>query len=169
MKHEHKGGCCGKHHGNEAHEHHSHHGHHEHKGGCCGKHHVTEAEKHFLSHLIEAKFLPITQFVIKSSKEHSFEVVALSPVFIESENATMERVKELGRILLKLEKLGLIDLDFDIPLSNFNYDVYEKSELFEFFKKTVEDGCKQDGFLGDLATLECGSIAPTEKCIEKFS
>ncbi len=181
-EHNHEGCGCGHDHGHN-HGHHEHepcgcghdhghnHGHHEHKHeGCCGKHEkITHAEEHFLSHLIVAQCYPITQFVVKSSKEHSFESVALSPVFLEDEKTSMERAKELGRIMLKLENAGLIDLDFDIPISNYDYKEYKESDLFAFFKKTVEEGSGQNGFLGDLATLECGSMVPTEKCLQKYS
>ncbi len=168
MKDEHHS-CCGQHgHSHEHGHHHHHHGHgHE---GCCGKHNnITHAEEHFLTHLVAAQYMPVAQFVVKSSKQHSFETVALSPVFLDEENASMERVKEIGRILLRLEHMGFIDLDFDIPLDNYEYSEYKTSQIFAFFKKTVEEGSANEGFLGDIATLECGSIAPTEKCIEKYA
>ncbi len=167
--------CCGHDHGHDhdhhGEHHHHHHGHHHHEHGCCGKSQtqLSQAEEHFLSHLVQAKFLPIAQFVVKSSKEDSFETVALSPVFIEQDDTTIERVKELGRILKRIEDAGYIDLDFDIPLTNYAYTEFKNSQLFAFFQKTVEEGSSKENFLGDIALLECGSIAPTEKCLALFS
>ncbi len=155
-----------------------HHGHHcscshDHNNGnehkCCGKHkkkvglsELSKAEQQFLEHLSLHRFLPVAQFVLKSSKESEFESVALSPVFITELSDSMEQVKNFGNRLKKLEQQGFITLDYDIPIDGYSYSEYYNSQLFEFFKSTVEEGRGQDRFLGDIATLQAGSIALVE-------
>ncbi len=163
--HSHNCGCGGHHHGHHHHEH-------DHHGGCCGKHKnpkledLNDHEIHFLNHLLGYKFMPVTRFVVKSSKESDFENVVLEPVFVVEESDTMEFVKNFGNKLQKLENLGFLTLDYDIPLDGYNYNEYHNSEIFAYFKNTVEEAKGKDGFLGDIPEIECGSIAPTEKCIE---
>ncbi len=153
---------------------HTYHGHcncgHTHHNNCCGERkELTQEEKQFISSLLNTHYFPVAQFVVKSSKEQKLETVALSPVFLESESSSMERVKELGKMLLNLESMGYIELDFDIQLNNYEYSEYKNSKLFNYFKETVKAAAKNDGFLGDIAILECGSIAPTDMCQETFS
>ncbi len=171
-EHNHSHGCgCGGHSHN--HEHHACHSHTAHYK-CCGKHKkenievITETELHFLKHLLEYKFLPVARFILKSSKEHSFQNTALSPVFIIDIKDSMKDVKNVGKKLIKLEDLGLITIDYDIPLKGYAYSEYTDSDIYEYFKQTVNEVKGKEGFLGDTPTMECGSIAPTQKCIELF-
>ncbi len=171
-EHNHSHGCgCGSHS-----HHHEHHGccHHSHSGdkNCCGEHkHVTikdisHLELNLLKHLLKCKFLPVARFIIKSSKEHDFTNVALSPVFIINTTDSMEEIKSVGVRLKNLESLGLITLDYDITLNGYDYLEYHNSNIYDYFKQTVNEAGGKDGFLGDTPTMECGSIAPSEKCIE---
>ncbi len=161
--------CGGKHH---------HHHNHTHGEDCaCGNHKevkvniegISEAEISFLKHLIEYHYLPVAQFVVKSSKEHSFAITAMAPVFIIDPKDSMEEVKRVGDRLSMLMERGLITLDYDIELKGYGYNEYKNSEVLGYFKETVEQAVGKDGFLGDIATVEYGSIAPTEKCIEYFA
>ncbi len=149
---------------------HSHSHSHSHGHVCCGKHvsvkDISETELDFLKHLLEYKFLPVSRFIVKSSKEHDFQNIALSPVFIIDTKDSMDQVKNVGKKLIHLEDLGLITIDYDIPLKGYAYDEYHKSEIYAYFIDTVNGAKEKEGFLGDTPTIECGSIAPTEKCIK---
>ena len=74
----------------------------------------------------------------------------------------METVKEIGTVLSELEEKGLISLDYDIPLQDYDYTLHTKSALFSFFKETVNEGKNRPSFLFDTAEIELGSIALTE-------
>ena len=149
---------------------------HEHACGCgCSSSRedsspekLSETEIHFLYHLVESHYYPVAQFILKSSKESDFESIALSPVFITDIKDTMEQVKNCGETLKMLEEQGFLTLDFDIPLNGYSYEQYYNSELFAYFKDTVEKGKEKENFLGDIAIMETGSIAPTDKCIGMF-
>ena len=74
----------------------------------------------------------------------------------------MAMVKEAGAFLKKLEDMGLITLDYDIPLNGYAYQEYKDSALFEYFCATLKEGAGRPGFLGDTPVLELGSMALTE-------
>ncbi len=180
---EHKCCCGGEHH----HEHH-------HEGGCgCGGHHHEHDHQHcgcgchdeeeevveivadtnldegqlaFLEQLKEIKYLPVARFVLKSTQEEDFNVVALAPVFIRDLKDTMEDVKDAGSFLTALEEKGMISLDYHMPLDGYAYSEYRNCELFQFFCDTVAETKGKEGFLGDKATLELGSIGLTLPALE---
>ena len=64
-------------------------------------------------------------------------------------------------VLLELEKMGYLTLDYDYPLDRYSYKEYKESELYAYFCRTVAEGTGRAGFLGDRPVLELGSIAPT--------
>lgn len=65
-------------------------------------------------------------------------------------------------MLLELERMGRITLDYGYALSGYSYEEYQNSTLFAYFSKTVEEAKGKSGFLGDTPVLEFGSIAPVE-------
>ena len=123
---------------------------------------LSEAEQAFLLRLEQHQYLPVVQFVAKSTRESSFECIALSPVYLYEKTDDMQTVKATGELLTSLEKKGLVTLDYDITLSNYDYSMYEQSSLYNYFKETIEEGKKRDGFLADQAVIVFGSIAPAE-------
>lgn len=123
---------------------------------------ATENQKAFLHQLSHSRFLPVARFTLADSREDDFASTALAPVFLRSAADTMETVKEAGAFLQKLEDLGLITLDYDIPLEGYGYEEYYGSALYEFFRATVAEGASRPGFLGDTPVLELGSMALTE-------
>lgn len=122
---------------------------------------VTENQKDFLHNLSHSQYLPVARFVVEDSRGGDFASVALAPVFIRSANDDMAAVKQAGAFLQKLEGLGLITLDYDIPLKGYGYEEYKGSRLYEYFCATVAKGAAKPGFLGDTPVLEQGSMALT--------
>lgn len=123
---------------------------------------ATEDQKEFLHQLGHHHYLPVARFTVKDSREESFDFVALAPVFLRSAADDMEMVKEVGAFLQGLEDLGLITLDYDIPLSGYGYEEYRESPLYEHFLATVAQGASMPNFMGNTPVLELGSIALTE-------
>ncbi len=162
------GGCCANHE-------HSHNHEHGHGGGCCGKHKklpsietLSEAETIFLENLIHHRYFPVAQYVLKSSREPDFESIMLTPVFLQTLGDSIEKIREVGATLKKLEKDGFITIDFEIPLKNYEYKEYYEAEAHSIFTRTVEQGKMREDFLGDTAVVEAGSIAPTDRCLAAF-
>lgn len=122
---------------------------------------ITEAEKEFLMKLAQVPFLPLTRFIMRSTTSDGAESVALAPVFLSDKRDTMDTVKKTGAILHSLEDKYMITLDYDMPLQNGDYSLYEESELYQLFCSTVREGGNQAGFLFDQPVLERGSIALT--------
>ena len=149
--------------------------HDEHCGCNCGHEHshqtdahaapieVTEDQKDFLHQLGHSHYLPVARFTVKDSREENFASTALAPVFLCSAADDMKTVKETGAFLQKLEDLGLVTLDYDIPLNGYGYEEYKSSALYEYFRATVAEGASRPHFLGDTPVLELGSIALTEE------
>jgi hypothetical protein len=149
--------------------------HDEHCGCGCGhdhEHHradahaapieVAENQKDFLHQLSHSHYLPVARFTITDSREEDFSLTALAPVFLRSAADDMKTVKEAGAFLQKLEDLGLITLDYDIPLNRYGYEEYKASALYEYFRETVAEAASKPNFLGNTPVLELGSIALTE-------
>lgn len=124
---------------------------------------VTENQKDFLHHLSHSRYLPVARFTVKDSREEDFASTALAPVFLCSATDDMKTVKEAGVFLQRLEDLGLVTLDYDIPLNGYDYEEYKSSALYEYFRATVAEGASRLNFLGDTPVLELGSIALTEE------
>ncbi len=123
---------------------------------------VTENQKDFLHGLSHTHYLPVARFTVTDSREDDFACTALAPVFIRSVSDDLNTVKEAGAFLQKLEDLGLISLDYDMPLKGYDYEEYKTSEIYEYFRATVIEGASKPNFLGDTPELELGSIALTE-------
>ncbi len=168
--HSHGEGCgCGGHH----HEH-------SHGEGCgCGGHHhehshddftetkvienrpATPAQLDFLRNFAPIAPLPIAKYLVKSRKEHSFESVALRDVCLRSAADSIPLIKETAAFLQGLEASNLIAIDYDTPLAEECYAHYATADSYLLFTETVAHGAGQENFLGDIATLEKGSIVMT--------
>lgn len=152
MEHDHACGCgCHGHH-HEGHRHSS----------PVGREALTKNQLDFLHQLSHCGALPVARFLVGSSREEDFLSVALAPVFLRSPEDDMARVKEAGAFLAKLEELGMLTLDYDIPLKGYDYPEYKESALYAYFEETVRQGAAEHpGFLGDTPILELGSMALT--------
>lgn len=123
---------------------------------------VTENQRDFLHQLGHSHYLPVARFTLRDSRDPEFAATALAPVFLRSAADDMKTVKEAGAFLQKLEDMGLISLDYDIPLSGYGYEEHKTGALYAYFCATVAEGASRPGFLGDTPALELGSIALTE-------
>lgn len=85
-------------------------------GGCSGREVVlTPGELELLGRFARLAFLPVAR---RSGDE--------TPVYLEDgPSAAPSRAAELTALRLK----GLISLDYDLPLSNFDYAAYEGSPV----------------------------------------
>jgi len=135
-----------------------------HCGGCCGKTSIPEisAESEaLLQQLAQTPFLPLGCFVLRSSRSEHLESVAFAPVYLTEKHEDMDAVRKSAKILEQLEECGIITLDYDLPLENYDYGVFKESAAFNTFKNTVEEGKRNPDFLFDKASIEFGSIALT--------
>lgn len=135
-------------------------------GGCSGgcrdrTIYITEDERGFLLRLAEIPFLPLARFVMRSSRSDDAVSVALAPVYLDEKNDSPDTVKKNGEILQSLEDKYLITLDYDLPLQNGDYSLFEDSQVYRDFQNTVAGGVTQDGLTFDLPELQRGSMALT--------
>lgn len=161
------GGCCG------GHDHGDHHHHEEHSGGCGGCHgcgsqasgpvevHISPEEEQFLQKLAQCPFLPVAEFLLKSSKSDHLTNMALSPVYLETGKETLPQIKAIGQVLLSLEEKELISLDYDSPLEGCDQRLFTNSDAFHLLEQTVEEGKASGEFLFDAPVVEFGSICLT--------
>ena len=66
-----------------------------------------------------------------------------------------------GALLRRLSDLGLLTLDYDRPIADFDYSLYTESDLFAYFVRTIDEARGREGFLCDTAEIELGSMAVT--------
>ena len=112
--------------------------------------------------LMETPFLPLCRFtMVKAGEEDTVRVTALAPVYFNALDTTMEEAKQIGEALIHLEEKGIITLDYDKPLDNYDYNEYKNSDLYKMLQETVAEG--KEGFLCDTAIIETGSMALTAK------
>lgn len=76
--------------------------------GCARELVLTKAEMEFLKELGQIPFLPVAR-----------KMGDLTPVYLEAGDP-----EKWSDLLQCLEKKGLISLDFDLPLANFNDSAY---------------------------------------------
>ena len=123
---------------------------------------LNEAASGFMELLKTHRFLPCASFVLRSSTEPEFSSAALAPVFITDGKEEISFLRAIGDILLGLEYHGYISIDYDIPLEGFDYSYFRESRAYRIFEQTVAEAKSREGFLGDIADIEFGSIAPLE-------
>lgn len=79
-------------------------------GGCARELSLTEGELELLDTFSRIPFLPVAR-----------KMGDLNPVYLEAHDRTVE---EYSLLLQCLEKKGLISLDYDQPLKNFDDSAY---------------------------------------------
>jgi len=129
--------------------------------GCCGscgrgnrEITLTEGERDFLYLLETLPFLPLARFIKRSTNPDQPDVEALAPVFLYSPDDPPDAVRKTGAILRSLEAKRLITLDYDKPLVNGDYSMYESSGIYQVFVREAANGAQ-------LPVMERGSIALT--------
>ena len=170
MHHEHHQGC-----GSHCHTHQDGCGcghEHTHGDGCgCGHTHahlepgecsLTQAQADVLLAIHQRGYLPISRFALRSSRDGDAYAVALEPVYIAGVADDMDTVKANGGLFTSLQDLGLVTLDYDIRLTGYAYQEYEKSNLYAYFLETVKEAAQKPGFVLDTPVLELGSVALTD-------
>ena len=153
-------GCGGHHHHEHVHD--------EHCG--CGHNHTPIAapdglspmQADFLMAIHQRSCLPIACFTFAKADDAGRHAVALSPVYMSSPADSMEQVKTVGNELIQLEDMGLLTLDYDIPLKGYAYNEYKNSELYAYFAATVKEAAALPNTAFDTARLDLGSMALTE-------
>jgi len=134
-------------------------------GACCAQPvsipSLTKDETEILNAAAVSAFLPIVKFILKSSQSDHFESVAFAPVYLSDPTDDMDKVRIYAAALTRLKDLGLITLDYDVPLKNFDYGIFAKSTAYKYFESTVKDAKDMPDFVFDVATMEYGSLALT--------
>ena len=134
--------------------------------GCCSNKDagmtIGKYEMVVLGELLKYSYLPISRFVMCSSKTDDISFTALGPVYIDEKNDTMETVKSMANLLKSMEESNLISLDYDKKLQGYDYDTHMTSDVFCYFEETVREGHQNAGFVCDIAAIECGSAALTD-------
>lgn len=144
-----------------------HHEHHEGCGACCGHgcHHakgpLTEREKAILRELAQMAFLPVARFLLKSSRSEHLQAVAMAPVYIGEGADTLASVRDAAEALDSLCAQGLLTIDYELALSQFDEAVYRDSPAYAEFSQIVSEGAKNPDFLFDVASIDFGSAALT--------
>lgn len=123
---------------------------------------INSEERSVLLELMQFSYLPISRFIMSSSTEEDARFVSLAPVYLNALDDSMETVKKIGTVLSGLDKKGLISLDYDILLQDYDYTLETNSVLFAYFTETVNEGKKNPSFLCDTAEIDLGSMALTK-------
>ncbi len=152
--------CCGKHKHHHADENHAH-------DGCCGSHNhgdsksdeLTEDEQQLLSAVEKFGCIPVVRFVMKSSKSSHFESTALSAVYIMSAEDDMQDVKSRAKLFTSLEDKGLLSIDYDAPVSNYDYSEFTNSNIYKDFVTMMKESAGNEDFVFDIADMDKGSVA----------
>ena len=79
---------------------------------------------------------------MSSSTVEDARFVSLAPVYLNALDDSMETVKRSERFCRDFKKKGLISLDYDILLQDYDYTLEKNSVLFEYFTETVNEGKK---------------------------
>ena len=159
-QHVHGADCgCESHHHQHEHEHSADCGCAEYNGGIQG---LSDEEAKLLRLIGQFGSLPLTRFVLTSSKDDSLNLAALEPAVLDHEKEEIEAVKQRGQDLLSLEDKGLITLDYDIPISGYDYDGYKNSAIFGELQSAAQEAASKPGFLFDTASIDMGSMALTD-------
>lgn len=163
--HQHDEHCgCGKHHHDCGHAHP--HQHDEHCG--CGHTQIaipeglSSVQADFLLALRTRHCLPVACFSLTKTDDAGRCAIALAPVYLSAPDDSMEHVKQIGHELSHLEDLGLITLDYDIPLQGYAYGEYKTSVLYAYFVDTVKGAAQLPNHAFDKPELELGSMALTD-------
>lgn len=101
-----------------------------HCGGChgCGASApLNEQEKALLLELAQTPFLPLSQFSRRESYFSPLEPLNPSPIYLRTGTETTAEIELTSLALRRLASRGYITLDYDVPLSGYDYLLYRQS------------------------------------------
>lgn len=104
---------------------------------------ISPLEETMLGKLSQCPFLPVAQFILKSTRPEEQPHMSLEPVFLETGAESLEQVKHFGQTLLELADKNIVSLDYSCPLEGSDYSIFQNSSAYALLMQTVEDG-KQD-------------------------
>lgn len=97
--------------------------------GCGGHDALSQSERDLLLELAQTPFLPIAQFQRRESYFAAQEPLDPSPVYLHTGTETTADIELTSLALRRLASRGYITLDYDIPLSGYDYVLYQTSDL----------------------------------------
>jgi hypothetical protein len=98
-------------------------------GGCASTSSLNEEERGLLLELAQTPFLPLVQFARRESYFAPLEPLEPSPVYLHSGEEETAEIELRSLALRRLASRGYITLDYDIPLSGYDYVLYQTSAL----------------------------------------
>ncbi|MCQ2442292.1 MAG: hypothetical protein MJ077_04060 [Oscillospiraceae bacterium] len=112
-----------------------------HNCGGCGAARpepLNEIENQLLDQLAQNAFLPLCRLLLRSPESKELSFVMSAPVYLPDAAASKETVRAYGAALLSLQKRRYITLDYNVPLSGFDYDAWRRSEYYQGFAFSME-------------------------------
>lgn len=110
--------------------------------GGCGKHSapapLSDMEKSLLDLLAQNPFLPLCRLLLRSHDNEELSFVMSAPVYLPYPDTTTEEVRSYGAALLSLQRRGYLTIDYDIPISGFDYDSWKDYDYYRSFVFSVE-------------------------------
>ena len=97
--------------------------------GGCGSSELNREERAILLELAQTPFLPLVQFVRRESYFALLEPLEPSPVYLRTGEEDTAEIELISLALRRLASRGYLTLDYDIPLSGYDYVLYQTSAL----------------------------------------
>lgn len=132
--------------------------------------HTFHQQTQILNLLCQNKHLPIVRFELRSSRDPGLCSYALQYVYLTEQDASMEEVRKTAAVLQDMEEKGLIHCNFRLGVTTKReYEIYEKSDLYQYFGQIVEQSKENPTFLFDTPRLKRGSVTLTKQGREAAS
>lgn len=97
--------------------------------GGCGSSELNREERAILLELAQTPFLPLVQFERRESYFAPLEPLEPSPVYLRTGEEDTAEIELISLALRRLASRGYLTLDYDIPLSGYDYVLYQTSAL----------------------------------------
>jgi hypothetical protein len=107
----------------------------------------------------QTPFLPLCRFVMLGSGGKSGGRLTWAPLYLENKEDSLRKIRENAAALTFLAQGGIISLDYDIPLPECDYSLWEESAAFVHFKSLLYKKEKNPRLLFDTVIIEKGSAA----------
>ena len=121
-------------------------------------------DRALLEEIAGAKRYPIVRLKLWSSRERELRSTALNHMRLERADEPMAAVKARGEALARLERDGLILLDYRPAVTvAADYAVYRESAVYRQLCEMVEEGKTRPGFLFDTPHIRRGRAVLTAR------